>query len=343
MARLGVTYQDIANAANQLVGQGERPTIELIRRLLGTGSSTTIGNHLRQWRAEQDEKTTVAGKEQLPSELMAVIKGLWDRLVQHSNEKIGAAENQFLQEKQTLQEEFDQVKQTYHQLQQQYEQLKQEKISLSADKNALETALTKEIKEHAALKSGYEGLSKQLNEKSERIDELTRLHKQTQANLEHYRESTREQRLLDQQQHEEQKQALQSELKEVKMQSSVTAEKMLASQQENAQLQQVNTVLQNKYTQLTSQFEKSEQEKNKYAEKMEHWQKKAEHQSNHLTELQTETKLLAQQLTLTKHTLEELKEENKQLAHEKWALAQEKAQLIGQLKQMQVMEKNLTV
>lgn len=53
----------------------------------------------------------------------------------------------------------------------------------------------------------------QLQDKQERIDELHRLHAQVQINFEHYRESAREQRLIEQQQYEQQKQELQVENK----------------------------------------------------------------------------------------------------------------------------------
>src|SRR5579883_753611 len=212
MARFGVTYHDIANAANQLVGQGKQPTIEMIRHLLGTGSSTTIANHLRKWRAEQEKDTSLLANEKIPQELMAVIKGLWERVAQHANEKIMAMESQFLQAVKEAQEECNTIKQAYHQLQQQFEQLKQEKISLSTDHQALQQAFTNEVKEHTTLKSQNEGAIKQLQEKQERINELNRLHVQMQANLEHYRESAREQRLLDQHQYEEQKQILHAQI-----------------------------------------------------------------------------------------------------------------------------------
>ena len=42
MSRPGVTFQDIANAAQDLKGQGKTVTIENVRAILGTGSIGTI-------------------------------------------------------------------------------------------------------------------------------------------------------------------------------------------------------------------------------------------------------------------------------------------------------------
>lgn len=49
MSRPGVTYQDIAAAAQELKGQGKNITIENIRANLGKGSIGTINKYLRQW------------------------------------------------------------------------------------------------------------------------------------------------------------------------------------------------------------------------------------------------------------------------------------------------------
>jgi hypothetical protein len=67
MARPGINYHDVADAAQQLTGQGKNPTIEGIRAFLGTGSSSTIAPHLRDWKSKQGETQRLASKE--PSKL----------------------------------------------------------------------------------------------------------------------------------------------------------------------------------------------------------------------------------------------------------------------------------
>ncbi len=49
MARIGIGYKDVSEAATRLMGQGRNPTVEQVRLLLGTGSSTTI----RQWKIKK--------------------------------------------------------------------------------------------------------------------------------------------------------------------------------------------------------------------------------------------------------------------------------------------------
>ena len=69
--RHGITYEDVAKAADTLHARAERPTINSVRNLLGTGSSTTIHKHLGQWQASRREvaQTAIA----LPVELQRLL------------------------------------------------------------------------------------------------------------------------------------------------------------------------------------------------------------------------------------------------------------------------------
>jgi colicin import membrane protein len=50
MARVGISYEQVAAAADALVGEGQsNPTINAIRERLGTGSPNTIHRHLTAW------------------------------------------------------------------------------------------------------------------------------------------------------------------------------------------------------------------------------------------------------------------------------------------------------
>lgn len=48
MAR-GITESDVHGAADALVADGERPTVERIRAYLGTGSPNTVVRWLETW------------------------------------------------------------------------------------------------------------------------------------------------------------------------------------------------------------------------------------------------------------------------------------------------------
>lgn len=56
MARPGVSYEDVAQAAQELLAEGKDPGVRLIRGLIGKGSPNSIHNHLITWRAENVRK-----------------------------------------------------------------------------------------------------------------------------------------------------------------------------------------------------------------------------------------------------------------------------------------------
>lgn len=49
--RSGITYDQVAAAAEKLVAEGKSPTIRALRDILGTGSPNTIHRHLSCWKA----------------------------------------------------------------------------------------------------------------------------------------------------------------------------------------------------------------------------------------------------------------------------------------------------
>ena len=72
MARTGITYDEVAAAADGLVSNGEQPTINAIRAALGTGSPNTIHRHLTAWK-QAASPTEQRKAPELPAELQASI------------------------------------------------------------------------------------------------------------------------------------------------------------------------------------------------------------------------------------------------------------------------------
>lgn len=69
MARIGITFEQVAAAADALVGAGKQATIQAVREALGnTGSPNTIHKHLTTWRAARPQ--AVAAAVELPAELV---------------------------------------------------------------------------------------------------------------------------------------------------------------------------------------------------------------------------------------------------------------------------------
>jgi colicin import membrane protein len=72
MARAGITFEQVVQSAEALVGKGQQPTIRAIRERLGdTGSPNTIHKHLTAWR--EARPATAASARELPQALTAAI------------------------------------------------------------------------------------------------------------------------------------------------------------------------------------------------------------------------------------------------------------------------------
>jgi hypothetical protein len=67
MSRTGITAVEVIAAAQRIEETGVRVTVQAIREALGTGSFTTIAQHLRQWRSEA--RKTALPSTPLPSEV----------------------------------------------------------------------------------------------------------------------------------------------------------------------------------------------------------------------------------------------------------------------------------
>jgi len=349
MARPGITKHEVFEAASQLVGQGREPTIAEVRQILQTGSNSTIANHLRDWRKEQDGTEVLALHSNLPQEALSLIKGLWERLKQLAEDKCILLEREQQGKVAALNLEVGKYKSNNQRWQQLLNQWTEEKKGLVLDNDQLEKALAALENEKLSLQSSLEVQTKEVLEKQERIAELHRLHQQVQANLEHYRESAREQRLVDLQQFEKQKQELLAEAKTLKEQNTILRDKNASLQQEYLALQQEYHSLEETKTQALSlldklklQLSEEEKEKAKHFQGSLHWQeqykeiqKALELKSTQYIDSQTEAKLLASRLADSQKALSEALAQNKLLHHDKWVLMQEKAQLEGQAKQME--------
>ena len=351
MARLGVTYQDIANAADQILGQGKQPTIELIRNLLGTGSTTTIANHLRKWRAEQDGSSSVAIKENLPQEYVSLMKGLWQRLLADADKQVTANMQESDQRIAQLQQELEKYKTNNQRWQKMHDAWVKEKEGVSRDKLGLEQAILSLQKENTGLFAKIEAQQNQFDEKHQRIEELNRLHKLAQENLEHFRESMRVQRLIEQEKHAQKVQQLEVSLKNAEHQLVATTNDKTALQcqlekivSDIAKLQEINdainqqsNTIQSLYSTLEKEHIETKRDAMHYQNQYEQLLKKFEEQGALLTEHQHKQAVTMQQLSVACDELKTLKEENKILTREKWEIAQEKSRVEGINLQMQKM------
>jgi colicin import membrane protein len=89
MARVGITSEQVAQAADSLLGEGQQPTIKAVRERLGdTGSPNTIHKHLTAWRAARPPATAAA--PELPASLAGAIAAEIERATAAARAEIEA-------------------------------------------------------------------------------------------------------------------------------------------------------------------------------------------------------------------------------------------------------------
>ena len=349
MSRPGITYHDVANAAQQLAAQGKNPTIDGVRSLTGTGSTTTIAQHLKEWKYRQDHTRLLCLKENLPEEIVLTMKGLWERVVTQAEEKVAAIKQDFEQSIDDLKDQSKKLQESNTHWQQQYQQIKKERDGVAHEKLAVEQLLVNAKVEIATLTEKLIGFEQQHQEKQARIGELRQQNQQIQANLEHYRTASLEQRMTDKQRYEQQQNQLEQTIQQIKQELTQVHKEKLAFQQQYHQADFENESLKTQFAQLNVQHElittrlteslnelaMKTQDQQNLQEQLKILQIKFEDQCQVLVETKTQNAVLLQQSELMKYEINELHEKNKVLAHEKWELGQEKAQLYGQLKQLE--------
>jgi hypothetical protein len=351
MARPGISKKEVFSAANELVGQGIEPTIDQIRAILGTGSNSTIAGFLREWRSLRVKTEGVPLNDDLPAEITGLMKGLWQRVLTQSQTQIEALERESGLAMENVKSELAQLRQAYAMLQQQYEQQKKEQNMLLTDKIVLEGLVQKQTQETITLQSEKGRLLIKLEEKETFISEMRRLHKQTQENLEHFRESARVQYVTEQEKHAQQIQQIELTLKIKEEALAISENEKIALQLQLEKLYQENKSVTKlyddaiyKFNTLSERYKVLEKVKERQEHDVEHWQQQLnnmlsslEEQKRLQAELQQKNAILEIYQTDVKRVINDLKEQNKLITLEKWELAQEKARLEGENKQIQKM------
>ncbi|MEB0136536.1 DNA-binding protein [Actimicrobium sp. CCC2.4] len=201
MARAGILYSDLANAAARLVAEGKNPTVDSVRVALGsTGSKSTIAPLLKRWKVEhQDAVVDIAQGLGLPGPLLQAMKGIHEKLQDDVQQQLEQARDahhvallaahdatqQAEDEKRVLQEgkaalstELDQVRESRTKLDAQYQAMAIRQAALQAEQDGTQQRLLDRAAEVTALN-----------------DQLT----QARTQFDHYLDAAAEQRAQERQ------------------------------------------------------------------------------------------------------------------------------------------------
>ena len=237
MARAGITYAEVEQAASDLAVDGKNPTVDAGRAALGgTGSKSTLAPMLKRWKSAHREQVS-AQQQGLPKELLEVVKGLHAHLQQEAQLKVQAAQAG--------------AQAVVAGCRQQLADADAATAELAARRDALEADLAQEKTRREQLETVHHalqlacataqaqgaGLMQRLTDRQNEIDSLNRQLNQSRTQFEHYQEAVATQRANEREEAQQRCNRLEQELGELRR--SLASQQKTITQRE-AQLEQVS-------------------------------------------------------------------------------------------------------
>ena len=164
----GVQESDVWAAADALIAQGLRPTIERVRQHIGRGSPNTVSPMLETWFATLGRRLGVAG-EQDPSVLQSVpdpVQRMAQELWETAQEEAKASAVLALAKREDALKEAEQEQLA------QKEQLAQREVTMQAQKDAMNHALQAAQAQAQDLARRLDEVQQQLQDRDQRLEEL---------------------------------------------------------------------------------------------------------------------------------------------------------------------------
>ncbi|MBA3723152.1 MAG: DNA-binding protein [Parachlamydiaceae bacterium] len=341
MGRIGINFDDVKEKAYQLQGRGKSPTVDAIRDLLGTGSKSTIAQHLKTWKAEEKN-----GEGNLPQELLALVTGLWERLNAKAEQRITDIQRESEEKIKLIQQTLTQTQADQAQLKSKLHQVEEtsaaEQLIITDTKNQL----THYIQENEKLNEKYQTSVKQLEASKADNDRLHKLAAHIQTNLEHYQNSMQELRTEQNLSIEKQQAIFQQQITDLQQEIALCrSQRQESDKQLNHKTQELQQ-LHEKYHSLQSAHEKLAQENKETAQEfiiskerykqsqdtLNIQEEKLKSDAMKMLELEKQIVLLTEKTNNLEKNLKKSEEKIENLRHEKMFLVQEKSELQGYLK-----------
>jgi hypothetical protein len=160
MARKGITYDQVANAAAAIQARGTEPTISAIRvELNNEGSYSTISQHLSRWRSESADKVdTAALPPDVESAAMEAITKVWNIAHRHATKEVANVRQEAADDKKLMQRELDEARAEIAQLEEVVKRLDESCHKDAARADQAEKKLTETSGELHATKELYAAL-----------------------------------------------------------------------------------------------------------------------------------------------------------------------------------------
>lgn len=180
----GIQEADVWAAADALLAEGHKPTIEKVRLHMGRGSPNTVAPMLDAWFSTLGARLglnqhTQDLRNSVPTEVLEAAQALWSAALQHAQQ---AAD-------QALADREAQLQQSQAQLQVQEARLAQREEGLQQQKAAMDAALKLAHAQREDLSRRLDEMQQQLQERHAQVERL----RQENADQRKHQETLREQ------------------------------------------------------------------------------------------------------------------------------------------------------
>ncbi|WP_299585877.1 DNA-binding protein [uncultured Microbulbifer sp.] len=187
MARTGVTYLDIVQAAKTIKGRGEDPTVDRVREQLGTGSKSTIAPLLKRWRNESTTDTDISG---LPKDLIEALKGLHQRIQGVADKRVEEVQQEFQAQEAVINAQLEEIRTTSSEQSVRLREVEQKLSVAESENRRLKQAL--EQTQAALEKSDYQRqeAAERILEQKTTIEEVKQENRDIRDHFEHFQQRT---------------------------------------------------------------------------------------------------------------------------------------------------------
>lgn len=346
MARAGVTYHDVATAAEAIKHQRQEPTVDRVREHLGTGSKSTLAPLLKRWRSENREATDIGG---LPNDLVAVVKSLHERVQQMADHRIEQARQEFNTTIDELRKELAKGNNTVVQLTARQQDLESQIERLNQEKDEQGRSLEDVRVNLAKAKAQRDEAVTRIAELKESVIELKQENRDIRNHFEHYQQRTAEDRQQEREQFRAVNQGLKDQFQDLQDRFTQTEARSSRLFDANAQLQstvdelkQIHATLKSELSRKTDDIrnlqrdlEEALTESTEYRDKNRQLNDTITLLTSHKADAEKEVAVLAQAWEAAKFELKATKDTVAFLTDENKLILQEKAVIQGQFKQLQ--------
>ncbi|WP_445361897.1 DNA-binding protein [Microbulbifer sp. EKSA005] len=346
MARTGVTYLDIFEAAKAIKARGEEPTVDRVRAHLGTGSKSTIAPLLKRWKSESSSSTDISG---LPKDLVEALKGLHQRIQGDADQRVEQVQQEFEAKELEITERLNEAQETSSKQTALIRELEQKLSASESEKRRLKVTLGEAQSELEKSEFQLEQASVRVEEQRASIEEMKQENRDVREHFEHFQQRTATDRQHERDQFRSSSEQLKGQVASLAEQLGLAEQKLSEQGLLYKQGQALITELNREKQELRENIGSAQTEAENYRQQAEEQAASAELQSSEIGRLQGEVTRLksnsaaqSKEIQLQQVSLERMGSELSSardrvdsLSDENRTLLQEKAILQGQFVQLE--------